>query len=219
MSTLASFKFFKNLAKTILKYLNIAFYHIQISTLSQPQIAVHIWGVGLNFIHFLIGEKLLYYFVLVSLCSWVEILPPVPFVCIITEHQAWLPVFYSSFPRFYTCLCARSLQLCPALCDPVDHSLPGSSVHGILQARILEWVAMPSSRGSSPLRDGTCVSYIFCIGRRFLYHYTTWEVHTWSCISVNATFSILPTLTVPHCVSKFPTRFTGTIFIDSIYMH
>ena len=45
--------------------------------------------------------------------------------------------------------CAQSLQLCPTLCDPMDCSPPGSSVHGILQARILEWVAMPSSRGSS----------------------------------------------------------------------
>ena len=45
---------------------------------------------------------------------------------------------------------ARSFQLCSTLCDPMDCSLPGSSVNGILQARILEWVAMPSSRGSSP---------------------------------------------------------------------
>ena len=44
---------------------------------------------------------------------------------------------------------AKSLQSCPALCNPVDCSLPGSSIHGILQARILEWVAIPSSRGSS----------------------------------------------------------------------
>ena len=44
-------------------------------------------------------------------------------------------------------------QSCPALCDPVDCSPPGSSVHGILQARILEWVALPSSRGSSQPRD------------------------------------------------------------------
>ena len=43
------------------------------------------------------------------------------------------------------CLCAKSIQLCLTLCDPVDHSLPGSSVHGILQARILEWVAILSS--------------------------------------------------------------------------
>ena len=47
--------------------------------------------------------------------------------------------------------CAKVLQPCPALCDPVNHSLPGSSVHGTLQARILEWVAFPFSRGlSSP---------------------------------------------------------------------
>ena len=46
-------------------------------------------------------------------------------------------------------------QSCWTLWDPVDCSPPGSSVHGILQARILEWVAMPSSRGSSQPRDGT----------------------------------------------------------------
>ena len=47
------------------------------------------------------------------------------------------------------CACAQSLQLCLILCNPMDYSPPGSSVHGILQARILEWVAMASSRGSS----------------------------------------------------------------------
>ena len=45
----------------------------------------------------------------------------------------------------YGCMDAQSLQLCPTLCDPVDCSLPGSSVLGILLARILEWVAMSSS--------------------------------------------------------------------------
>ena len=49
----------------------------------------------------------------------------------------------------YVCVCAKSLQLCPTLCDPMDCGLPGSSIPGILRARILEWVAMPSSRGSS----------------------------------------------------------------------
>ena len=48
---------------------------------------------------------------------------------------------------------AKSLQSWPILCNPMDCSPAGSSVHGILQARILEWVAMPSSRGSSRLRD------------------------------------------------------------------
>ena len=47
------------------------------------------------------------------------------------------------------CLPAKSLQSHPTLCDPMDCSSPGFSVHGILQARILEWVPMPSSRGSS----------------------------------------------------------------------
>ena len=53
------------------------------------------------------------------------------------------------------CVCAKSLQFCPTLCDLMDCNLPGSSVHGILQVRILIWVAMPSSRGSSRLRDWT----------------------------------------------------------------
>ena len=47
------------------------------------------------------------------------------------------------------------VQSCPTLCDPMNCSLPGSSVRGILQARILEWVAMLSSRGSSQPRDLT----------------------------------------------------------------
>ena len=47
------------------------------------------------------------------------------------------------------CVCAQLLQLCPALCNPMDCSPPGSSVHGILQARILKWVAVPCYRGSS----------------------------------------------------------------------
>ena len=51
-------------------------------------------------------------------------------------------------------------------CDPVDFSLPGYSVHGILQARTLEWVAISFSRESSPPRNGTCVS---CIGKQILY--------------------------------------------------
>ena len=49
------------------------------------------------------------------------------------------------------------------LCDSMDCSLPGSSVHGIFQARILEWVAISSSRGSSQPRDQTCVSCVSCI--------------------------------------------------------
>ena len=56
-------------------------------------------------------------------------------------------------------------QSCPTLRDLMDYSLPGSSVHGISQARIPEWVAIPSSRGSSPPRDQTRISCI--VGRFF----------------------------------------------------
>ena len=57
--------------------------------------------------------------------------------------------------------------------DPVDSSPPGSSVHGILQARTLEWVAMPSSRGSSRPRDQTHIFRMSRIGRQILYHCAT----------------------------------------------
>ena len=66
--------------------------------------------------------------------------------------------------------CMLSHQSCPALCNPMDCSPPGFYVHGIFQARILEYVAMPSSRGSFQPRDQTHVSYTSCIGRRVLYH-------------------------------------------------
>ena len=59
---------------------------------------------------------------------------------------------------------AQLLQLCSTLCDPMNCSPPGSSVHGIFQARILEWVSISYSRGSSWLRDWTCIS---CIAGRF----------------------------------------------------
>ena len=55
-------------------------------------------------------------------------------------------------------------------CDPVDHTLPGSSVHGFLQAIILDWIAMLSSRGSYQPRGQTCISEVSCIGRQVLYY-------------------------------------------------
>ena len=58
----------------------------------------------------------------------------------------------------------QSLQLCPTLCGPVDYSLPGSSVHGILQVRILQWVAISFFNGSPPPRNW---AHIFCIAGRF----------------------------------------------------
>ena len=70
---------------------------------------------------------------------------------------------------------AQSLS-CVWLCNPTDCSLPGTSVHGIFQARILEWVATFFSRGSSQFKDQTSV---FCIGMWILYHWATRGAPKW----------------------------------------
>ena len=67
-------------------------------------------------------------------------------------------------------VCTKSLRSCLTLCNPMDRNAPGSSVHGILQARILEWVSISFSRGSSLPRDGTSFSCISCAGGQTLYH-------------------------------------------------
>ena len=67
-------------------------------------------------------------------------------------------------------------QSCPTLYDPMDCSLPSSSVHVILQARILEWVAISLSKGSFQPRDQTQVSYVSCIASKFFTVSATWEV-------------------------------------------
>ena len=70
---------------------------------------------------------------------------------------------------------AQLLQSCLTLCDSVDCSPPSSSAHGIVPARILEWVAMPFSRGSSPSRDRTWVSCIFLFAGRFFTTDPCWK--------------------------------------------
>ena len=81
----------------------------------------------------------------------------------------WLSGSWRSF--LYSQFFCKSVQSCPTLCDPVDNSPTVSSVHRILQTRIVEWVAMSSSRGSTRPRDGTHVSYVSCISRQVLYHW------------------------------------------------
>ena len=75
-----------------------------------------------------------------------------------------------TWPHILMCVHAKLLQLCLTLCDPMDYSPPGSSVLRILQARLLEGSAMPSSTESSQPKDQIRVSYISCIGRQVLYH-------------------------------------------------
>ena len=62
---------------------------------------------------------------------------------------------------------AKATRSCPTLCSLMDCSLPGSSVHSFFQARILGWVTIPFSRGSSQPRDQTCFSCTSCIAGRF----------------------------------------------------
>ena len=79
-----------------------------------------------------------------------------------------------SFQLTYICEgCCAVLYLvarsCSTLCNPVAYGPTDSSVHGTLQARILEWVVMPSSKGSSQPTDQTCISSASCTSRRVLY--------------------------------------------------
>ena len=80
------------------------------------------------------------------------------------------------------CVCMLSLSVMSTLCDPMNYSLPGSSVHGLLQTKILEWVAIPFSRGSSRPKDWTWVS---CITDRF---FTIWATRkSFSCVRLFVT--------------------------------
>ena len=97
---------------------------------------------------------------------------------------------YLSYP------CTKLLQSRLTLCNAMDCSLPGSSVHRILQKKILEWVVKPSSRGSSQPRDQTCVSYVSCICRQVLYLRSQWESQIVKSVLCSVTQSC-PTLCEP----------------------
>ena len=90
----------------------------------------------------------------------------------ISHHLSCFIPSWHLWTFLHACVCA---QFGLALCDPMGCSLPGSSVHGIFQARILERVAISVSRGSSWPRDWTCISCISCSGRQILYRCTTRE--------------------------------------------
>ena len=104
-----------------------------------------------------------------------------------TRPHSVLLAFSLAFPLFM-CVCAKSLQSCPTLCDPIDCSLPGCSVHGILQARILEWVAVPSSRGSSWPRDQAVSLTSQALAGGFFTASATWED---------------PHLNMPMCITNY----------------
>ena len=97
-------------------------------------------------------------------------LVPLSLELLIPPYFSKADIFYQLIPFLpvvCVCICTKSLQSCLIFCDPMDCSPPGSSVHGILQARILEWIAIPFSRGSFWPRDWTCVSWGCCTAGRF----------------------------------------------------
>ena len=100
------------------------------------------------------------------------------------HHNTFPSLPYVSFliPCLVPLLFWMNRNMCGCMCmlscvwlyeTPMDYSPPGPSVHGIFQARILEWAAIPFSRGYSPHRDRTLVSWVSCIGRWILYHWAT----------------------------------------------
>ena len=87
--------------------------------------------------------------------------------------------------RFCTCMHAKSLPLFLTLCDPMDCNPPGSSVHGIIQARILEWVSTSYSRGIFPTQGSMPHLFHLLHGRQILYHCATCEAHRGSVVCLN----------------------------------
>ena len=96
----------------------------------------------------------------------------------VTKSQTWLckwttvaiTVSTSDLVQF-----SSVAQLCPTLCNPVNHSTPGFPVYGIYQARILEWVAISCSRDLLQSRDQTCVSCVLVLADRFFTIELPWE--------------------------------------------
>ena len=110
--------------------------------------------------------------------SWVLLIYTILFsfksmFCLCTQNCCFILCLY------YATISTKSLQSCPTVCGPRNYSFPGSSVHEILQARILEWVAIFGSRESSRPRGLTHISCVSCIGRQILYHCATWEAPLW----------------------------------------
>ena len=81
--------------------------------------------------------------------------------------------------------------------NPMDRGAWVATVHGVLQARVLEWVAVPTSRESSPSTDQTHVSSISCTGRQVLYHYCHLGSHSWVCMGTQSCLTLCnPSTTV-----------------------
>ena len=101
-------------------------------------------------------------------------------------------------------------QLCPTLCDPRDYSLPGSSVQGVLQVRIVEWVAVPFSRGSFRPRNWTGV---FCIAGGFFTSWATRKALSLAYSLLNIYYWLLQVwILVQQCAYEYMHKYILKIF-------
>ena len=130
----------------------------------------HTCHLSMSYSHFPLGVKCLKTSVSIY---WAPLISQMITVCHGLHHNsAWTLIVKGTK---YLLSVYSVAQLCPIPCDSVDCSLPGSSVHEIFQTRILEWVAISSSRESSQTRDRNLISHVSWIGRRILHHCTNRE--------------------------------------------
>ena len=122
----------------------------------------------------------------------------------------------------------QSVAQCLTLCDPMDCSVPGSSVHGILQVRILEQVAISYSRGSSWLKDGARISCISCTswaGSWVSYYSAPWKAakDKWVTLELIAVkqFSTMPISSSLNCILYLPSKnvFCFQVFFRNIHFN
>ena len=110
-------------------------------------------------------------------------------ICTLHEHGHGLNIIKPTTVLTLGCICDLCCEVSPLLCPTLWHYglyPPGFSVHGMLQARMLEWVAVPSSRGSSQLRDRTHVPCVSCITSGFFTSWATRESHIFDLMCIEA---------------------------------
>ena len=121
--------------------------------------------------------------------------------------KLWITILYTCelyniVHQLCLCVCPRLLQLCSILCDPMDRSLPGSSIHGISQARILEWLPFPFAGGLPNLGIEPMSSVSPTLAGRFFTYWATKEVHlcVYSCDAAAAAAACISRiLSPPQC--------------------
>ena len=111
---------------------------------------------------------------------------------LVTSTETFFPNKVTFTSSRYLDMLYSDAQAYLTVCNPMDCTPPGSSVHGIFQARILEWGAIFYSRGSSPPRYRTCTSYVSCIGRRIPHHqrHLGNPIWTWTYLFVRQPFNL-----------------------------